>query len=296
MDWIRFAVHCPPAAVEAVVAVMHEVTSAGPAVEDAAALKRVSVYVPDIPQADEQSAAIKAHLLCVPAYLTCGVSLELSSELVREEEWAETWKEFYHPIRAGQRLVIKPSWEPWPPQDDPQAARPDDVVIELDPGMAFGTGNHATTFLILLALEDLARPGMRVVDAGCGSGILSLASVKLGASCVVAVDVDPVAVQVARDNVRLARAHNAISVLQGGIERVPDREFDLVLANISAPVVRGICPDAFRLLRPGGYYVTSGFTDKWVEDVKASQAQAGLHIVDVRKRESWRSVIGRKPR
>ena len=274
---------------------MLEVTGSGPSVEDAADRKLVSVYVPAGPEAEGHYLDLRTRLLDIPAYLTGGPRLEIAHEIVRDEDWEQTWKEFYHPFRVGRRLVIKPSWEPWPPDDDPGAAGPDDIVIELDPEMAFGTGSHASTQLCLRVLEDLVQPGSAVLDVGCGSGILALAAAKLGASHVLAIDVDPVAVETAIANVERNDVDGIVEVRRGDIAAVAEDGYQIVVANINAPIICELAPSAYQKLAPGGYCAASGLVERSVEDVRSAQVSAGFGVVDVRRHEGWACVLGRKP-
>lgn len=295
MRWSRFSVRCPSAAVEAVVGIMMEVTGAGPVVEDTGQDKLVSAYVAAGPEAEGHHTRLRTRLLDIPGYLSGGERLAIAHELVQDEDWEQVWKEFYHPLRVGRRLVITPSWEPWPPVDDPAAARPDDIVIELDPEMAFGTGNHATTQLCLCVLEDLVQPGATVLDIGCGSGILSIAAARLGATRIVAIDVDPVAVATATTNSARNQVAASVQVRRGDLSSVTDGPFDLVVANVNAPVVDEIAGDVFAGLAPGGYYAASGLIERSVAGTTATQVAAGFAVVDVRRLEGWACVLGRRP-
>ncbi len=295
MEWVRFSVKCPSAAVEAVVGIMLEVTGAGPSVEDCGALKLVRSYVAVGPEAEEGHRTLVSRMMDIPAYLGGNSPIVVERDIVRDENWAQAWKEFYHPLRIGRRLVIKPSWEPWPPVDDPDAARPEDVVIELDPQMAFGTGTHPTTQLCLVALEDLVTPGARVLDVGCGSGILSLSAVLLGAASAVAVDVDPVAVETAGANAAKSGVGESVEVRRGDITVVPEEGFDLVVANINAPIVCQIASEAWRRLRPGGYFIASGIIETLMESPLTAIKDAGFHVPDIRRQEDWVAILGRRP-
>lgn len=171
------------------------------------------------------------------------------------EDWQNNWKEYYAALPVGKRLVIKPSWVEL---DEGQADGR--VVVELDPGIAFGTGYHPTTYTCMEALEDLVQPGMRVLDLGSGSGILSITALKLGAASVVALDIDGQAVTAARQNFRRLRLQDRVSLAKGSVPHPVAAEgtIDLAVANISARGVADRSPFLLRALRPGGMLVASG--------------------------------------
>ena len=273
---------------------MLELTGAGPVVEDAGDRKRVSVYVAAGPEAEGLYVDLRTRLMNVPRYLAGDSPLQVVHEKVEDEDWEQTWKEFYHPLRVGRRLIIKPTWYPWPPDEHPDAARPDDIIIELDPEMAFGTGGHASTQLCLVALEDLVAEGDTVLDVGCGSGILALAAVGLGAGDVIAVDVDPVAVSTTRANVARNGAAERVHIQRGDIRSVDADGFRLIVANINAPVVCELAPEAYRKLRAGGYLIASGLVQHSTGDVIRAQQAVGFVVADVRRQDGWACVIGRK--
>ncbi|MDP4127404.1 MAG: 50S ribosomal protein L11 methyltransferase, partial [Bacillota bacterium] len=177
---------------------------------------------------------------------TKGVSL-------KEEDWATAWKAYFKPIRIGRHFLIKPTWE----QTD---LGKEDILLELDPGMAFGTGTHPTTTLCLKALEDIIKPGQTVFDLGTGSGILAIAAAKLGAQ-VEAVDLDSVAVRVAQENVDLNRVSNQVRVSRGDLGTVLTGQADVVIANIIADVILMLLPDLNRILRPEGEFLASGIIE-----------------------------------
>ncbi|MFQ5861402.1 MAG: 50S ribosomal protein L11 methyltransferase, partial [Dehalococcoidia bacterium] len=175
---------------------------------------------------------------------------------LEEGEWEGAWKAHFTLLRVGQRMVIKPSWIGYTPGDG-------EVVVELDPGMAFGTGHHPTTRLCLEALEELARPGMTVLDVGTGSGILAIAALKLGVGHLVALDTDPVAVRVAKQNVRSNGLQARARLARGSLPHplVMGQEFDLVLVNINAKVIQDKAPHLVQAVRMGGSLVASGFLE-----------------------------------
>ncbi|OLN30481.1 50S ribosomal protein L11 methyltransferase [Desulfosporosinus metallidurans] len=203
---------------------------------------------------------------------TKGVSL-------KEEDWATAWKAYFKPIRIGRHFLIKPTWE----QADLLA---EDILLELDPGMAFGTGTHPTTTLCLRTLEDIIKPGQTVFDLGTGSGILAIAAAKLGAE-VEAVDLDSVAVRVAQENVDLNHVGDQVRVLRGDLGTVLKGQADVVIANIIADVILMLLPDLKRILRPEGEFLASGIIEHRAEDVEAGLKEAGFEIVERVLDEGW---------
>ncbi len=212
----------------------------------------------------------------------------------RDEEWVDTWKEFFPVLHIGRRLVIKPSWLDYSPQ-------PDELAIKLDPGMAFGTGLHPSTRMVLELLEETIQPGQEVLDVGSGSGILALAAAKLGARHVLAVDTDPVAIKVAKGNVKNNGEGSIITVRQGSAGTVlalggqSPPVFDLVLANIVANVITDLAPDVQKLLRSGGHLIASGIIAQRLDDVIAALGATGLELVAERREDDWVALVVRKP-
>lgn len=211
---------------------------------------------------------------------------------VQETDWAEAWKEHYHPIEIGKNLIIVPAWLE-PPSDGR-------IVIRMDPGMAFGTGTHPTTQLCLELIEDWAlneklEPGSwDVIDVGCGSGILSVAALKLGARHALAVDIDPLAVKVAHENASLNGVTAGLELGTGSTAEVHQGQFSLrqaplVLANILAPIlIRLLDEDGLaNLVAPGGGLVLSGIIETQVDDVVAAGERAGLHLVERKQIKDW---------
>jgi ribosomal protein L11 methyltransferase len=295
VEWTCLAVTCPPSAAEAVVAAMLDLFPAGPSSEETPEGTRVCGYLPDGHDVAATLSALEARLAAIPGDLTGGTPPAVSQGSVREEDWAHAWKEFYHAFRLDGRLVIKPTWRAWPPAGDPGAARPDDLIIELDPEMAFGTGTHATTQLCLRALEAELRPGDRVLDVGCGSGILAIAAARLGARFVSAVDLDPVAVSTTLANAARNGVGETLEVARGGLAAAAQGPFDLIVANVNPPVVAAIAGDVAHLLAPGGLYLASGTSDEHAESVTVAVVDAGLELVRVDHQEGWACMVARRP-
>lgn len=207
---------------------------------------------------------------------------------VNDEDWEQSWKKYYHTFKVGQRLVIKPSWESYQPS-------PEEVVIDIDPGMAFGTGIHASTRFCLQFIEKYIQGGEDVVDAGCGSGILSIAAAKLGARKILAMDIDDVAVRIARENVALNGLQEIIEVQEGDIVQALDKASpQVVLANITAEVVAHLVPAAGRVLPAGGWFFGSGIVDSRWPGVKKQLDNHGFEIKQLLTDVDWVGVAARK--
>ena len=204
---------------------------------------------------------------------------------LREESWRDSWKKHFGIQRHGRALVVKPSWTRY-------RLRGGDIVIEIDPGMAFGTGQHPTTAMCLRALEDCVRPGADVLDLGCGSGILAIAAAKIGATKVRALDLDPNAVRAARENAVANGVANVVGVREGTLD-VAGGPFDVIVANISGLTLERLAADLARSLGPGGSLITSGFLDDAVAGLARAFEATGLTVVKVIDDGVWRAIIAR---
>jgi ribosomal protein L11 methyltransferase len=203
---------------------------------------------------------------------------------LKESDWRNSWKKHFGIQRVGRSLVVKPSWTQY-------RLKGGEIVLEIDPGMAFGTGQHPTTAMCLRALEDLVRPGMSLLDLGCGSGILAIAAAKLGAARVLALDIDPNAVRAAREN---AAANAVAPVVDVREETLGDGEtFDLVVANISGLTLERLAPAIAGSINPAGVLITSGFLEDAVGGLTQAYDAAGLAVDSVVGEGVWRSIIAR---
>ena len=214
---------------------------------------------------------------------------QLTTRFVAEDDWANAWKEYFHVLHVGRRVVIKPSWRDYAPQ-------PGEVVLELDPGMAFGTGLHPTTHMCLELLEQHVQPGMRVLDVGTGSGILALAAAKLGAASVLALDVSTVAVEAAQANAQANGLAESITVRLGSLEEHPQTTYDLVVANIIARVIAELAPALVASLAPGGLLIASGIIDERLSLAEDALRAAGLADIERVQEGDWFSLLGRSSR
>jgi ribosomal protein L11 methyltransferase len=208
---------------------------------------------------------------------------ELTLTERREEDWAEAWKEHYRPMRASDRVVIRPPWFDYSPQ-------PDDIVLVLDPGMAFGTGLHPTTRLSLYQIEQYVTPGCSFFDVGTGSGILSLAASRLGASPVHAVDIDPMSVRVAQGNLDHNAATALVTLAVGSADWAAGHTYDVVLANIIARVLISISSDLRAAVGPGGLLLLSGIIEPKEVDTREVFEGLNLDLIGRNQIEDWVSL------
>jgi len=211
------------------------------------------------------------------------------SRYLPAQVWQDSWKRYFRPRRVGRSLLVKPSWASC-------ALRASDIVIEIDPGMAFGTGQHPTTAMCLRTLEETVQPGMGILDLGTGSGILAIAAAKLGAASVLALDIDPLATKAARQNAAANRVEALVDVRQGGLseaEAATD-SFDLIVVNISSLTTEQLAPAFGRSLRAGGVLIASGFLEDAVEDLCRIFRHAGLTVARVLEDGVWRAIVARK--
>ena len=214
-------------------------------------------------------------------------------ELPEDEDWMESWKSNFGILRIGKRLVIKPTW-----LELDFTASPDDIVIEIDPGIAFGTGYHPTTDTCLQAMEQHIAPGMTVLDLGTGSGILTIAAIKLGAGLVTALDIDSQAVTAARRNFKRLGINKQVRLGQGSVPHptAPAGDFDLAVANISARGVADRCPFILTALKPGALFIASGLLNTQKEEVAVVVEPLGFSLISEWPQEEWTTLLYRAPK
>jgi ribosomal protein L11 methyltransferase len=298
LKWVELTVQAHPEAVDAIANVFEEHGTGGVAIEQPVAshiegeepprfegLPTIHAYLPLNDSAATTERRIEEALWHLQAFDLSPVG-SLHRQVVEEEDWAEAWKEHFHPLKVG-RIVIKPTWRNW-------SAQPSEIVVELDPGMAFGTGLHPTTRLMLAELQDRVWPGMEVLDLGTGSGILAIPSAMLGAR-VEALDISEVAAEVAAKNVAANGLSSRVSVAAGSIDRVVETQFDVILANIIARVLIELAGAMHDALKPGGLVLASGIIAERSDEVREAFDAAGLRVEAVRSEEDWRLLVARRP-
>ena len=312
MKWTEVSILTTNEAVEAVSNILHEAGASGVVIEDSGELTKEridqfgEIYALNPSDFPKNGVVVKAYLSATSFLaetveeikaaianlinfdINIGENLLTISE-VNEEDWATAWKKYYHPVKISERFTIVPTWEDYTPVST------DELIIELDPGMAFGTGTHPTTVMCLQALEKVVKKGDSVVDVGTGSGVLSIGAALLGANQVHALDLDLVAVNSAKENVELNKVENVVEVFHGNLLDTVKEPADVVVANILAEIIMTFTDDAFTIVKPGGYFVTSGIIGAKKEDVKNTLIDSGFVIEEVLMMEDWVAIIAKRP-
>lgn len=302
--WVEMQLHVPAIGLDLVCNELMELGCAGVTVEE----RPLDTFVPPDPDepavgehlikaffpADQSLPALQSRIkerLTWLANFIPGLVPELPTAVpVQNEDWAEGWKQHFHPVRIGSRLVVKPSWEAF-------SAEGTDVVIDIDPGMAFGTGTHGTTLLCLQALARLFEgpaPPEKVLDVGTGSGILSVAAAALGARRVLACDIDPEACRIARENALLNGVAERIEVTATPLSELPG-DFDIVLANILAEENIRLAPELIGRLAPGGALILSGILLEKENLVVQAFSLPPLSGPEITRHDEWSCLLYRAP-
>ena len=210
---------------------------------------------------------------------------KVEHEKMYEEDWANTWKQYYKPSKVGEKIVVKPIWEEYEQKEG-------ELVVNLDPGMAFGTGTHETTRMCIQALEKYVKEESTVFDVGCGSGILAIAAAKLGAKLAVGVDLDPVAVESSIENVGYNNLNN-IEILNGNLVEVIDGKADIVVANILAEIICILTDDVKRVMKDGGVFITSGIIHDRVDMVCEKLEATGFEVIEKNRDGEWNCIVAK---
>lgn len=220
--------------------------------------------------------------------------LEIEIDNMCEEDWANNWKKYFHPLNVGEKILIKPEWEE---TENPEGR----VVFSVNPGMSFGTGSHYTTQLCIENLEGFINNDTKVLDLGCGSGILSIISLLLGAESAFAVDIDPNAVDIAYQNAERNNIDKSKYTVKAGDiitntalqEEIAKDKYDVVVANIVADVIIALAPKAKEYMKDGGVFITSGIIEDRIDDVKEALEKCGFKIESIKQRKDWASIVCR---
>jgi ribosomal protein L11 methyltransferase len=315
MKWLEIHIDTAPAGLEAVELMLDDLGVEGLVIEDEGEFRqfldqnrqywdyvdedldksmsgkcRVSFYLEQTEASMTTVAAVRIAMAELKKNHPEYAPLLMTIDGVEDADWENNWKAFYHPMEIGDRLLVIPDWE--------QADVGDRVALRLNPGLTFGTGSHATTRLCLTELEKIVTDGMRVLDLGCGSGILSIAALLLGAEKAEAVDIDEKAVDVAYENAALngvgrdryaVRAGDVLS--DGFLRRELGTGYDIVVANIVADVIIALAPQVRSFLAPGGRFLCSGIIDERAEEVRQKLEENGWKVLEANASEGWYSYL-----
>ncbi len=299
MRYLELTVSVQPEAVEAAAELLRRYAPAGVSIEppyratdedggydiDPHAPVRVRAWLP----AGRESTTNVATLRC-DLHALEGIARPLRARAVDDASWANTWKRHFRTLRVGRSIVVRPPWRSY-------KAKRGEVVVEIDPGMAFGTGQHATTQLCLEALEEHIAPGDGVLDVGSGSGILSIAAALLGAKRIDAIDIDPAAARATKENATRNGVRHAIHVRRGSLGAAwpfpfaPDGRYNLVLANLSSRLVQELAEPLVAALAPDGVALVSGLIDAQDAACRRALRRAGGRVIESKGREGWRLLL-----
>ena len=305
MKWCEISIQTSHEAVELIAEIFRDLGASGVVIEDP---ELVNDYITsgkwdytDIPIVKETEVVVEKAYLPVNGELegriqtlrqeikaleSRGVNTApavLTTAELQDEDWSDTWKQYFHTEKPGERVVIKPTWEEYVPKGD-------EVVIELDPGAAFGTGTHATTSMCIRQLEKLVKPGMTVFDVGTGSGILSIISAKLGATNIQAVDYDDSVLKIVEENLEQNNVQDIISVAQSDLMQNVHGKAELVIANIIADIIICLFDQLDEHLEQGGTLLTSGIIEDRIEDVLAAAEKHGYGVVEQLENKGWACI------
>ncbi len=310
MNWTEISILTVNEAVEPISHILYEAGISGLVIEDRADFLRVrenrfgEIYELDPDDFPEEGVIIKAYLAKTShLHETLDEMKEnianlkkfnidigenkLSLSDVKEEDWATAWKKYYHPVNVSERFTIVPTWEDYTPSDE-------ELMIELDPGMAFGTGTHPTTIMCIQALEKTVKKGDSIIDVGTGSGVLSIAAALLNAKEVKALDLDEVAVEAARQNIALNGVAEVVTVEKNDLLNGITKQADVIVANILAEVIISFADEAAKAVKKGGFFITSGIIEQKCEEVKTVLQEVGFTIEETIRMEDWAAFIARR--
>ncbi len=306
MHWQEISVSTNEVMEEAVTNLFYEIGAAGVVIEDPYLINR---YVQeDLWDAHEFPIEImEAEHVVVKGYLPVDEKLPLLLEQfngalaalsgffedfyadvnlsrLQEEDWANSWKEYYKPQKVSERIVVVPGWEDYTPEEG-------EIIVKLDPGMAFGTGNHPTTMMCIKTMEKYIKSGWRIADIGTGSGIIAISAAKLGAGSVNAVDLDTLAVRIAKLNVKRNLVQDTVEVSQGNLlQELPNR-FHMIVANIIADVIIDLAEDAYDKLEASGIFIASGIIEDRQDEVINKLQEVGFKLIEVITDNTWRGIV-----
>ncbi|AKG73954.1 50S ribosomal protein L11 methyltransferase [Salinicoccus halodurans] len=248
---------------------------------------RILVYFDETEDIEEKMARIDSFI--TGSELDRKEDILVERKMIDEEDWENEWKKYFHSFRVSENFVIVPSWE-----IEDYEFKKDDKLIKLDPGMAFGTGDHPTTSMCLKFIERIVEPKHKIIDVGTGSGILTIGAHLMGARNLKATDIDELSLKVARENFELNECASDVSVETGDLLTTEDDQYDIVIANILAHIIDRMIDDAFETLKFGGVFIASGIITKRRDDIIKHMEKTGFDIVEVLEDNGWVSIMAKK--
>ncbi|AZR73171.1 ribosomal protein L11 methyltransferase [Anoxybacter fermentans] len=289
-DWMEINLRIKPEAQEATTEILYNEGAQGVWLDEEGDRVVIKTYLPYESVTPEKLVMIKDKIQGLNQFGLDPGNVELFTDKVEEEDWANSWKEYFYPEKITETFVVKPTWREY-------QANPGEIVIEIDPGMAFGTGTHPSTYLAIQALEDFASKVHNMLDVGTGSGILAIAAALLGVPQITAVDIDRVAVKVAQENVLLNKVQKQVQVMRSDlVERIKEKgkKFKLVTANIIAEIILKLIPDLPEIIEDEGYFIASGIITERFLEVQKALKDKGFQIKRIYREGEWVALVAEK--
>ena len=309
-NWIEITIHTTNEASEIVESILLDYGSTGVAIEDPTTLEEnlhddfgtivelsptdypevgviVKGYINELNFDDETFNRFKDELEQLGKNINIGEFFKIETTTIQDSDWENSWKDYFDILNIGEKFVIVPTWREYENEDDK-------YVINIDPGMAFGTGGHETTSLCIKNLEKYVKPHNNVIDVGCGSGILSIAASYLTDGSLKAVDLDKLAVDVSRENFALNNLENRIEVEEASLLTKETKKYDVIVANILAHIIELMLEDAYKLLEDGGYFITSGIIKDKKDELLEKMLEQGFKLVEETSDNEWYSFVATK--
>ena len=309
-NWIEITIHTTNEASEIVESILLDYGSTGVAIEDPTTLEEnlhddfgtivelsptdypevgviVKGYINELNFDDETFNRFKDELEQLGKNINIGEFFKIETTTIQDSDWENSWKDYFDILNIGEKFVIVPTWREYENEEDK-------YVINIDPGMAFGTGGHETTSLCIKNLEKYVKPHGNVIDVGCGSGILSIAASYLTDGNLKAVDLDKLAVDVSRENFALNNLENRIEVEEASLLTKETKKYDVIVANILAHIIELMLEDAYKLLEDGGYFITSGIIKDKKDELLEKMLKQGFKLVEETSDNEWYSFVATK--
>lgn len=306
-NWIEITIHTTNEASEIVESILLDYGSTGVAIEDPTTLEEnlhddfgtivelsptdfpdvgviVKGYINELNFDDETFTRFKGELEQLGQNINIGEFFKIETTTIKDSDWENSWKDYFDILNIGEKFVIVPTWREYENEENK-------YVINIDPGMAFGTGGHETTSLCIKNLEKYVKPHDDIIDVGCGSGILSIAASYLTDGEIKAVDLDKLAVDVSRENFALNNLENRIAVEEASLLTKETKKYNIIVANILAHIIELMLDDAYKLLEDGGYYITSGIIKDKKDELLEKMLERGFKLVEETSDNEWYSFV-----